>query len=603
MIVGNRSGKDQLHPAARAVIKLALLASFFILIRIAMPYSDNGRLIGKVLCVASVLGVFCLDVQGKIHFSSRREKNLTYLCTVMLAFYYVLIYYHQYKNLPMPLLARISGRYHISERFLSCLLLLAVYFTILPALYSVVCYVLGFTKMCMLQSGRWESRLWTAIPLICGASAMACLFYYSFSRSIWFDETFTMALIQHPWSEIVTLTGQDVHPPLYYLMLKLWMDCFRQAGHILPDLYAARIFSCLPYGVILAACIFRWRRGSSKAPFMLCALFMPNMLEYGVEVRMYSWALFWVLAAFYEGRKIWRGEGKLSSWIAFAAFGLASIYTHYYCGICIAVFSLLLLYRGITDWTKSYASGQDSVRRVHDAMCWLGAILAMIAGYLPWLRVLFTTLSNVSDRTWPAPFSISGIVNDIWCMAGLYGTICFVLPVALMTWTGGKHLESGELYDKVGLLLPLILMLAGEVVSVIYTPVWSFRYVLCTLGVMWFSFAVIASRQRELVCHRILLLMMLVGFMNLFVFARHESMAKMYAAPLAATVQQNDDTAVFWTYNPDTAYVLATAYNRKCILVGRIGDYLEDVYRKNLVVDSDADVETMEEQSMYQYVE
>ena len=62
MIMGNQSEKDQLHPAARAVIKLALLASFFILIRIAMPYSDNGRLIGKVLCAASVLGVFCLDV-------------------------------------------------------------------------------------------------------------------------------------------------------------------------------------------------------------------------------------------------------------------------------------------------------------------------------------------------------------------------------------------------------------------------------------------------------------------------------------------------------------------------------------------------------------
>ena len=76
-----------MHPAARAVIKLALLASFFILIRIAMTYSDNGRLIGKVLCAASVLGVFCLDVQGGIHFSSRREKKLTYLCTVMLAFY------------------------------------------------------------------------------------------------------------------------------------------------------------------------------------------------------------------------------------------------------------------------------------------------------------------------------------------------------------------------------------------------------------------------------------------------------------------------------------------------------------------------------------
>ena len=74
MLMGNQRGKDQLHPAARAVIKLALLASVFILIQIAMPYSDNGRLIGKVLCAASVLGSFVWMFRGKFIFPVGERK-------------------------------------------------------------------------------------------------------------------------------------------------------------------------------------------------------------------------------------------------------------------------------------------------------------------------------------------------------------------------------------------------------------------------------------------------------------------------------------------------------------------------------------------------
>ena len=55
-------------------------------------------------------------------------------------------------------------------------------------------------------------------------------------------------------------------------------------------------------------------------------------------------------------------------------------------------------------------------------------------------------------------------------------------------------------------------------------------------------------------------------------------------------VKQYDNDTVLWTYDPNTAYILATAYDRKCILVGDIGDYLETVYDKNLVVKPAADL-------------
>ena len=40
--------------------------------------------------------------------------------------------------------------------------------------------------------------------------------------SIWPDEGYTSMLISYPVKEVVRRTGQDVHPPLYYLLLKAW---------------------------------------------------------------------------------------------------------------------------------------------------------------------------------------------------------------------------------------------------------------------------------------------------------------------------------------------------------------------------------------------
>ncbi|MEY4546121.1 MAG: hypothetical protein RL685_2316 [Pseudomonadota bacterium] len=38
---------------------------------------------------------------------------------------------------------------------------------------------------------------------------------------LWLDEAYTYAMTQHAPREIVVLTAEDVHPPLYYLLAKL----------------------------------------------------------------------------------------------------------------------------------------------------------------------------------------------------------------------------------------------------------------------------------------------------------------------------------------------------------------------------------------------
>jgi uncharacterized membrane protein len=40
------------------------------------------------------------------------------------------------------------------------------------------------------------------------------------------DEIFSLRLTEHSWSEMIRLAKLDVHPPLYYMILKIAVDLF-----------------------------------------------------------------------------------------------------------------------------------------------------------------------------------------------------------------------------------------------------------------------------------------------------------------------------------------------------------------------------------------
>ena len=53
--------------------------------------------------------------------------------------------------------------------------------------------------------------------IMLGRSLMLC-----FSNDIWYDELFTVGMIEHSYSELIQFTARDVHPPLYYMITKLF---------------------------------------------------------------------------------------------------------------------------------------------------------------------------------------------------------------------------------------------------------------------------------------------------------------------------------------------------------------------------------------------
>lgn len=43
-----------------------------------------------------------------------------------------------------------------------------------------------------------------------------------FNDTIWVDEAFSVELVKHSFVDIIKLDATDVHPPLYYLIYKLF---------------------------------------------------------------------------------------------------------------------------------------------------------------------------------------------------------------------------------------------------------------------------------------------------------------------------------------------------------------------------------------------
>src|SRR3972149_1572681 len=54
--------------------------------------------------------------------------------------------------------------------------------------------------------------------------------YLISERSMWFDEASAFTSIgEFGWGEMIERCGRNVHPPLYYIVLRLWAACFGES--------------------------------------------------------------------------------------------------------------------------------------------------------------------------------------------------------------------------------------------------------------------------------------------------------------------------------------------------------------------------------------
>ena len=105
------------------------------------------------------------------------------------------------------------------------------------------------------------------------------------------DNTFTLRLVQHPVSESIKLDALDVHPPLYYLILKLFFTV-TFISHASPfiQIIAGRLFNVLLLGITLIVMrniLNKLTNQKSSFAFLSLVCLFPMVIWHSTGIRMY----------------------------------------------------------------------------------------------------------------------------------------------------------------------------------------------------------------------------------------------------------------------------------------------------------------------------
>ncbi len=344
--------------------------------------------------------------------------------------------------------------------------------------------------------------------------ALACVGYYGImsGQYIWSDEAFTFAIIRHPYREVWDITAADVHPPLYYMLMKFLLQPF---GYRLGP---AKLTSVLPYLGLLAFGGYQLKKlFDEKTALLFMGLFFlfPFTLPYAVEIRMYAMAALFVFGCAVYGYRCVTEE-RIWNWIWFTVFGILAAYTHYFSLVSVGVIYLLVLIFTIVN------------KRGWKA--WLVSALVTILTYVPWLRSFLSQLAyKANHEYWIQPINLKTLLIDVNTIFGALGVneiftgfvlLAFLAALVAVLCSKDKKLIRTCLC---ALIVPAGTVFLGLVASWILRPIWISRYLVpaAPLLVLFLTLAIVHMEPKPLAAS-ILTVMVIGGVLNYQTFAVNE---------------------------------------------------------------------------------
>ena len=281
----------------------------------------------------------------------------------------------------------------------------------------------------------------------------------------WMDEGLSVGISSHALTAIPGVLRHDGSPPLYYLLLHVWMSVFgssESATHGMSLLFGVLT---VPVGAWLGRSLWGVRAGLIVA--VLFAL-NPFLTAYSQETRMYTlMALLGLLATagFIHGF-VYRRWRYL---VLFAVCQALMLYTHgwgIFFGVGAAI-AFALVWR--------LADGDERRSLLRDALLAFGAAAVLFLPWLPTLLYQFTHTGSPWDPTpnFGAPIQISRNL-----MGGDRATTALVLGGAIGLaglWARSRRTSRDGISMWVLMLLPVGTLAFGWIISR-FSPAWQYRY-------------------------------------------------------------------------------------------------------------------------------
>ena len=211
------------------------------------------------------------------------------------------------------------------------------------------------------------------------------------TSSIWFDEAFSAYITKYNLAEITHYTALDVHPPLYYWLLKGWTSLFGTSA------VAFRSMSVV-FGVITLILLFflvkkLFNRKTAALSVFLVAI-SPLFVRFGIEARMYTVVTTIVLAA---TLMLWRSlkTHKLRDYIIYGILVCLGMLTHYFTAV---IWLSHWVYRLIYLRTNDLKGRK--LAQAYFSKEWIVAHIVAVGLYLPWIPTVISQFRTVSSGFW-----------------------------------------------------------------------------------------------------------------------------------------------------------------------------------------------------------
>jgi hypothetical protein len=304
---------------------------------------------------------------------------------------------------------------------------------------------------------RWTTA--AALGLLCGLSLW--LRTRILGAGFWIDEGISVGIAHHPLTAIPHLLREDGSPPLYYLLLHVWIGWFGDGER------ATHVFSLLPAIACIPAAYWAARSNFGRTAGWVCAslaVLDPYLTYYGQETRMYALvALLSIVAAGAFVHGVLRGRRRYLPLLV-AALALM-LYTHNWA---------LFLCLGLATATAVFA--RDRWREAAIA----GAAIALL--YLPWLPTLLTQARH-TGAPWAMPPGVHALVLAPGVVLAGDG------PLMALALAGGAGLVAVVRRREDPWRTPVLALAATvcttELVAWTFsqiTPAWAARYLAVLLG-------------------------------------------------------------------------------------------------------------------------
>lgn len=325
----------------------------------------------------------------------------------------------------------------------------------------------------------------------------ACLQLVNIGKwSFWFDESFTAMLIEYSPLELISRTASDVHPPLYYLVLKAWSVVFGSSD------IALRSFSVLMTTAALGVCWLLLRRMFKPRIAILSlvlAVFNPFVIRYAQEARMYAMASLAIASSVWLLVKICslpKKDRSIKWWLLYVISVAAMAYIHYF-----AVLAVIpqILYLAWTEASKSKTNILEGALKI--GRFWISSYVAAFVLFLPWIGVFVRQLTAVNSSFWIEEVSTTTLQNTLAQVflnknignSSLEDTLILFAPVLLVVFVGyilsklGKNQRQRSLLLIGCLAVPMILLYVVSILpfvqSVYYIRYFSQYAVIGVLGI------------------------------------------------------------------------------------------------------------------------